>query len=138
MFELQWIILDIRRNSWYVVFFNVQAASPNISSKENGQLRSSDRGNWATTAWDSVNASFDANVSAAAAEAELVALSPRSRSLKEVFHSLSTGRTVMSRNALEKWDYVSRSTERGLIPQHQAKKCWTQSPLKVAACRINR
>lgn len=108
-----------------MVFFNAQVSTQNISWKENDELRSSDRGNWVATASDSAYASKYVNVSAAAAAtagANLAALSPRSRSLKEVFYSLSAGKTVLSRNALQKWDYVSRSIERGLIPQHQAKK----------------
>lgn len=54
-----------------------------------------------------------------ATPAEDEALSPRARSLREVFDSLSAGRDVLAHEALVKWDYVAVAIERGLVSQYQ-------------------
>lgn len=62
-----------------------------------------------------------ASDAAAAAAAELALLSPRSKRLREIFESLAAGRDVLAQEALVKWDYVSRSIERGLVSQYQVR-----------------
>ena len=94
---------------------NAQASARKLYSDE------SDRGPSRTTTWGLEDEDFDANISAAYS-AKRVVLSPRSRSLKETFESLAAGREVLSLNTLMKWDYVSRSVERGLISLNQARK----------------
>ena len=74
------------------------------------------------------NAAVDADIgvgsavdAAAAAAAELALLSPRSKRLREIFESLAAGRGLLTQEALVKWDYVSRSIERGLVSQYQVR-----------------
>lgn len=70
---------------------------------------------------DAVDTELEAAAAAAAASAaELASLSPRSRSLREVFESLAAGRDVLTQDSLAKWSYVSHSIERGMVSQYQA------------------
>lgn len=70
------------------------------------------------------NMAADADIglgSASAAAATEALLSPRSKRLREIFESLAAGRDVLTQEALVKWDYVSRSIERGLVSQYQVR-----------------
>ncbi|CAM9293181.1 unnamed protein product, partial [Hapterophycus canaliculatus] len=70
---------------------------------------------------------FGVHEAAAAPAAEPVCLSPRSKKLQAVFESLAAGRDVLTQDALVKWDYVSRSIERGLVSQYQVRSLFRQA-----------
>lgn len=69
---------------------------------------------------------------AAAAAADLALLSPRSKKLREIFESLAAGRDVLTQEALVKWDYVSRSIERGLVSQYQVSELCTRANVEYS------
>lgn len=78
---------------------------------------------------------------AAAAAAELALLSPRSKRLREIFESLAAGRDVLTQEALVKWDYVSRSIERGLVSQYQVRAlcypCHCRIPIHLRSGKVS-
>ena len=80
-----------------------------------------------------LGSAFDA---AAAAAAELALLSPRSKRLREIFESLAAGRDVLTQEALVKWDYVSRSIERGLVSQYQVRALCYIPGMYTRQCRV--